>query len=185
MTRTEFQKALRDLKQYRLQDNLVRSERGLFPQSQQQSIRDKQITRLLKSFVDSYDDKRQFRRETKWGILFFAAFWMSLLLLACILFSKSVLADPDRSIADVAALLAALVPLVTAMLGTLGVVVRYVFPEDEDKNTAEILRLVQESDLKNRQLDLADIYDAPSVQTSPSEGGEVKKEVVKSEADLL
>jgi len=44
-----------------------------------------------------------------------------------------------------------IVPLVTAIIGILHVVVKYVFPEDEDKNITSIVEKIHDNDFKNKQ----------------------------------
>ena len=41
--------------------------------------------------------------------------------------------------------------MIAAVIGTLNIVTKYVFPENEEKNITDIVKLIHKNDLKNKQ----------------------------------
>jgi len=120
----------------------------------EQRNRDQFITRLFQSFVRSYESKSAFSDRAKTLILRFTIAWISIMLVSCLLATRSFILAGGRSFADISALLSAVLPFVAAIIGTLNIVTRYVFPADEEKYITEIVKSVQQYDLENKRLNM-------------------------------
>ena len=120
----------------------------------QQRKRDQETTKLYEQFVKSHEDKQEFARKSKEYIRNSCFVWVIVLILTCAGLSWYVIACTERSINDIAALISALVPITVAIIGTLNIVTKYVFPEDEEKNITEIVKLIHTNDLANKQENL-------------------------------
>ena len=120
----------------------------------QQRERDIYTTGLLKQYVEAHKKKQNFAKNAKRTIFVCCIIWVFLLVLTCIGLSVFVILGTKRQVSDIISLISAIIPLTIAIIGTLNIVTKYVFPEDEEKNITEIVKQIQENDLKNKQQNL-------------------------------
>jgi len=119
-------------------------------QTRQQRLRDEETTRLYRQFVDSHEEKQKFARNKKNVIFWFCIVWVSLFTLACVVLSFYTIFYSPKSVNDIIMLISAIVPMVAAIVGTLNIVAKHVFPEDEEKNITEIVKAINDNDLKDK-----------------------------------
>ena len=124
----------------------------------EQRNRDRDTTALYKQFVEAHNEKRKFAKKAKKAICISCVAWVSLLIIMCGVLSIYVIIKTTRQAADIVALISTVIPIVVAILGTLNIVVRHVFPENEEKNITEIVKAIHENDFKNKQENLKNPY---------------------------
>lgn len=117
----------------------------------QQRERDEQTTALYRQFVGAHKAKQDFVKGSKAKIRVYCTTWVSALILTCIALAAYVLIFTKRQGTDIIALVSALVPLLAAVLGTLNIVIKYVFPEEEEKHITNIVQTILQNDLLNKQ----------------------------------
>ena len=123
----------------------------------EQRLRDKQTTQLYGQFVESHKQKQVFVKQSKKLIFYFCLSWVSVFVLICAGIPFYILRFPERTITDIIALISVIVPIVVAIIGTLDVVAKYVFPEDEERHITEIVKAIQENDLNDKLANLKQI----------------------------
>ena len=139
--------------------------------TQQQRIRDEYNTDLFKQFVEAYREKRDFAKIAKNSISIWCIICVSLLILACIGLSGYTLIWTTRQVTDVIALLSAVIPLIIAIIGTLNIVTKYVFPENEEQHITDIVNSINKNDLDNK---LANINRAQTIEAQTAKSVEAK-----------
>ena len=122
--------------------------------TEQQRSRDRDTTALYKQFVEAHKEKQRFSKKAKKAICVSCVAWVSLLIIVCCVLSIYVITKTNRQSSDIVALISAVIPIVVAIVGTLNIVVRHVFPENEEKNITEIVKAIHENDFKNKQENL-------------------------------
>ncbi|MBD5101417.1 MAG: hypothetical protein HDT27_01735 [Subdoligranulum sp.] len=131
-------------------DNALGS-RGLSNMSMEQIRRDKKISRLLEAYVRAYEKKSVHSRFSRYLILIpcmvivvgFAVVlgWM------CVTMAT---ATNGSNWEELAAFITACVSFLALIIGILHIITEYFFPKDGEKYITDIVKLVQENDLKNR-----------------------------------
>lgn len=119
----------------------------------EQKQRDKYVTTLLKSYVYNYENKTILNMKYK-GKLFHV-----FLILTCILtliFSACIVyVFVDLKNSNIAEYLIKILPIcvtfVTLIIGTLNIIVKYVFPEKEEEYITKIVEIIQNNDLENKK----------------------------------
>lgn len=115
----------------------------------QQIKRDEQITKLLQQYVSNYTLKTEFVSKGKSCLLYWSLTILAVLI-AALCFLSSWFAIKGNSINDVIKLIASAGSIVTIFVGTLKVITLYIFNKDDEKNITEIVKCIQENDLKNK-----------------------------------
>jgi hypothetical protein len=118
--------------------------------TEEQSKRDVDTTTLYKQFVKAHNEKYKFAKESKTLIRNCCIICVSALVFACVALSSFVLIFTDRRTIDIIALISAVIPLIIAIIGTLNIVTKHVFPEGEEKYITDIVKIIHENDLKNK-----------------------------------
>lgn len=120
--------------------------------TRQQKARDRKITELLTTYVETYNYKS---KSNKWykGILFFIC--VGILVTFCISFIIFICnVDFNReanSIPDVIQLISVCVTFLGLIVGLLQTITKYVFPENEEEYITRIVELIQNNDLENKK----------------------------------
>lgn len=120
-------------------------------QTPEQKDRDENISRLLECYVNSFERKKieniKSRKEIKWF-----CFLSSLLLIITIfsILAITIIFDVD-SLYSVAVILSAMFGLFGTIFGIIKYVARFAFPEEDEKYITEIVKSIQENDLKDKQ----------------------------------
>ena len=125
--------------------------------TEEQGKRDEQMTALFSQFVEAHKDKQIFSKESKTKIRSCCIVWVFMLILACIGLSFYIIMYTDRLVGDVVALIGAIIPLVMAVIGTLNIVIKHVFPENEEQYITDLVKTLSENDLKNKQVNLSNM----------------------------
>lgn len=114
--------------------------------------RDSAVTKLLASYVDTYEkrqtDNRGFRQKMFW-LCFFA---VSALTLAIVFSIVYLLVWTERSITDIVALVTACVAAIGSLAFLLEIIAKYVFPSNEEEHISQMVQAVQKNDLEERKL---------------------------------
>lgn len=133
----------------------VKDRNSLFKdkyQTEQQSIRDRHITRLLKEYVDRFSNNNKEiktdRTILKWFSLVSLGF-IILTILAVVLYS--VLSRSISTWEYLTGLIASLITLCASLFGIINYIAARAFPVDDEKFITEIVKLIQENDLKHKQ----------------------------------
>jgi len=116
----------------------------------EQRKRDEDTTTLYRQFVEAHNAKQLFSRSSKKVIRACCIAWISVFIMACIGLSAYVIIGTERQSADVIALISVIIPLIVAIIGTLNIVTKYVFPENEERHITEIVKTILDNDLKNK-----------------------------------
>lgn len=120
--------------------------------TRQQKSRDRKITELLSTYVETYNYKS---KSNKWykGILFFIC--VGILIAFCISFivfiSNVDFNGEANSIPDVIQLISVCVTFLGLIVGLLQTITKYVFPENEEEYITRIVELIQNNDLENKK----------------------------------
>lgn len=120
--------------------------------TRQQKSRDRKITELLSTYVDTYNYKS---KSNKWykGILFFIC--IGILLAFCmsfIVFIRNVDFNGEaNSIPEVIQFISVCVTFLGLIVGLLQIITKYVFPENEEEYITRIVELIQNNDLENKK----------------------------------
>ena len=120
-------------------------------QTLEQKNRDKNISRLLGCYVNFFERKKIENIKTRKDIKWFC--FLSSLLLIIIIFSIlaiTIVFDID-SLYSVAVILSAMFGLFGTIFGIIKYVARFAFPEEDEKYIKEIVKSIQENDLKDKQ----------------------------------
>lgn len=119
--------------------------------TKEQRARDKKVTKLLGLYVYGY--KKKIKSNIKYKEKIFDLCWWTLvgfsisfpLLVGVMIWNKKAL-----SISGLCQLISVCVTYITLIIGILTIIVKYVFPENEEKYITDIVKLIQENDLKNK-----------------------------------
>lgn len=123
--------------------------------TKEQRKRDEKITELLGKYVDSYKHKVE-NREKQRNMVINICKWIVGVLLSCCVFTTFFLVKRGNfDIPDVAVLISAY----GSALGSAGIVLKiitqYLFPLDEEKYITDIVKLIQDNDLKNKEINVS------------------------------
>lgn len=117
----------------------------------EQRKRDEKTTVLYEQFISAYKEKQRFAKKSKDLIFTWCTQCVSLLVWACVGSSVYVIGWTNRESTDIIALISAIIPLLVAVIGTLNIVTKHIFPEDEEKHITDIVKVILENDLHNKQ----------------------------------
>lgn len=132
----------------------------------EQNMRDKQITRLLAAYVSTYEDKVRKNKEYRSNILWTCITITVLFAVVLALLPFQVLGG-EMEAGDVVSFATACVSFLTLIVGLLHIVTKYVFPENDEEYITRIVEMIQTNDLKNKQ---------ENAKNSRSGGGSSKAE---------
>lgn len=116
----------------------------------QQRERDKQTTMLYAQYVIAHKEKQDFAKQTKGLVRNLCFIWVSFFILASVGLSLYIIICTQRQVTDIVALLGAVIPFVLAIIGTLNIVVKHVFPENEEQYINEIVIAIGKNDLEHK-----------------------------------
>ncbi len=122
--------------------------------TEEQLNRDKQITKLLRHYVDFYKDKIETNKKYK-NFLFWICMVILLcfsLIFGCVVAYAVVLSNNDNMfINNVYNVISVSVTFITLIIGILTIITKYVFPQDDEKYITQIVELIQTNDLENKK----------------------------------
>lgn len=116
-----------------------------------QRNRDDFITDLLDAYVKSFENKvKEIKCDRLWVKILFSIL-SGLLILSIIAISFWIVFKGVNNVEQTVSLVASLVTLGVTLFGIVKCVVTYAFPPDDEKYITEIVKLIQENDLKHKQ----------------------------------
>lgn len=123
----------------------------------QQKERDKIITRLLRCYVDTYDDKRK-RNKTYKDQLFELCYNIvggsTLALLFAFVLLIVVKKDGLLNVEGLSALITVCVTYLTTIIALLKIITEYVFPQKEEEYITKVVELIQQNDLEHKKANM-------------------------------
>ena len=119
----------------------------------EQKIRDEHITKLLKCYVDSYENKTNSNKIYK-CVLFWVC--MAILALFSIFFICTlgyILCDKKDEIIFnyLSTILPICITYLTLVISILKIIVKYIFPENEEEYITGIVEIIEKNDLENKK----------------------------------
>lgn len=119
----------------------------------EEDTRDIWITDLLGIYVDAYEEKMERNRDYRSYILWTCVSIIVLLAIVLALLPFQVLeGNGGMKMGDVVSFITAIGSFLALIVGMLHVITEYVFPKDDEKYITEIVKAIQENDLKNRKV---------------------------------
>ena len=121
----------------------------------EQTNRDRQITRLLRLYVDAYEKKAKQSKLCRWLILgpcllIILGFAVLLAICSChILSSKGGLANNE-----LLAFITACVSFISLVIGLLTIITKYFFPENDEQYITAVVESIQHNDLEDKKVNL-------------------------------
>ena len=119
----------------------------------EQKKRDGYVTTLLKSYVSSYKNKTienaKYKRIFFYGILILIVVLIAfcLMCISCILYQL----NNSNTVEYLLRLIPICITFITLIIGTLNIIVKYVFPEKEEEYITKIVELIQNNDLEHKK----------------------------------
>ena len=128
------------------------SDNDLLPDNltEQQRERDQLTTLLYKQFISVYGEKQGYVKSSKKTIRNWCIVWVSALVITFVVLTCYILFGTGRKTGDIIALISAAIPILAAIIGTLNIVTKHVFPEDEERHITEIVKTILNNDLQNK-----------------------------------
>ena len=120
-------------------------------QTEPQRHRDNLITNLLKEYANSFQNKAQeIKCDRLWLKILFSIL-SGLLILSRVVISLRFVFGGVDNVEQTVSIVASLVTLGVTLLGIVKCIVTYAFPPNDEKYITEIVKLIQENDLKHKQ----------------------------------
>lgn len=113
----------------------------------EQQTRDREITKLLKDYVSSYETKMNWIPWYR-GILFLVT--VAIVVFLVFFFYRQFCADISPE--NLGLFATASISIIATVIGILGIITKYMFPENDEKYITRIVRAIQENDYKNKAL---------------------------------
>ncbi len=133
----------------------VKNTRALFTdryQTQEQIFRDEQISNLLKEYVSRFKKKSTETLNDRNLLKWVSVIGIGLITLAIVFLAIYVVVKNDvSSVESLATIITALVTLCSSLFGIINYIAKRAFPTDDEKYITEIVKLIQENDLKHKQ----------------------------------
>lgn len=128
--------------------------------TKEQKLRDKEITRLLQHYVTTYQNKSKTSPKYKLAIMIGCGVTLGLFTLAFLyVFIKFAGSVSKVQIEGVVALITVSITYLTLFVGTLNIITKYVFPQKEEEYITNIVKMIQQNDLKNKKENIKSISD--------------------------
>ena len=122
-------------------------------QTFEQKHRDYEITKLLKKYVEAYEEKTNTQKRCRKVLFVLYASCLglfSLALLALFIVSCCLCFD-EIEISNVVIVISLCVTLLTSVLGLLQIITKYCFPENDEEYITKIVEAIQNNDLENKK----------------------------------
>lgn len=116
----------------------------------EQKKRDELVTTLLECYVANYREKIKSNDCYK-KILFFVNIGIVLIFTIIMISMISIVKENIITMEYMVAFITACVSYLTLVFGIMTIITKYVFPEKEEEYITEIVKTIQENDLKNKQ----------------------------------
>ena len=120
--------------------------------TEQQKIRDKHVTELLKHYVDGYESKTNSNKIYKMVIFIVC---ISIIVLFSGIFSYLMITfdyNMDaKNVESIVALISICITFLTLIVGILKIITEYSFPAKEEEYITRIVEIIQKNDLENKK----------------------------------
>ena len=128
--------------------------------TEQQMLRDVQITTLLTYYVEAYNIKRNSNPKYKRVIFATSIIILSLFsIMFLVLLYKYANVSNTIVINNIVALITVCVTYLTLVIGILKIITKYVFPQKEEEYITRIVEAIQRNDLKNKKANIESSID--------------------------
>lgn len=132
--------------------------------TEQETKRDEFITDLLMEYVNSCKDKFQFKKIYKEKLFKVCIFSISALILLMIVICILLVCRRD-GLDLIIPFISTCVTFIGSFIGILKIIVKYIFPENDEKYITEIVQLIQNNDLANKKENLNFLFQNKFVKT--------------------
>ena len=119
--------------------------------TEQQQLRDKEVTNLLQAYVNSYKEKVAKTQTYQNIILIPCIVIISIFSILLIAFSFMITRKSDLNVTDLAAFITACISFISLIIGLLTIITKYFFPENGEQYITQIVELIQKNDLENKR----------------------------------
>ena len=118
--------------------------------TEQQQLRDKEVTNLLQAYVNSYKEKVA-KTQTYQNIILPCIVIISIFSILLIAFSFMITRKSDLNVTDLAAFITACISFISLIIGLLTIITKYFFPENGEQYITQVVELIQKNDLENKR----------------------------------
>lgn len=135
-------------------DELDKGFRDIYA-TEQQLLRDVQITTLLTYYVEAYNKKRKSNPNYKkaiFGVSIIVLLSFSIMFL--VLLYRYANVSNTVVINNIVALITVCITYLTLVIGILKIITKYVFPQKEEEYITRIVEAIQRNDLKNKKANI-------------------------------
>ncbi len=124
----------------------------------EQKKRDREITKLLKSYTDNYIAKSKSNRTYK-RIIFITSIGILIIFFIMFLsllykFKNINIANNDNIVNNIISLITVCITFLTLVIGILKIITKYVFPQNEEDYITQIVNSIQDNDLANKKTNI-------------------------------
>lgn len=119
--------------------------------TEQQQLRDKEVTNLLQAYVNSYKEKVAKTQTYQNIILIPCIVIISIFSILLIAFSFMITRKSDLNVTDLVAFITACISFISLIIGLLTIITKYFFPENGEQYITQIVELIQKNDLENKR----------------------------------
>ena len=119
--------------------------------TEQQQLRDKEVTNLLQAYVNSYKEKVAKTQTYQNIILIPCIVIISIFSILLIAFSFMITRKSDLNVTDLAAFITACISFISLIIGLLTIITKYFFPENGEQYITQVVELIQKNDLENKR----------------------------------
>ena len=152
MTQREIEEFLKKQVYRKVEDEQQLSGYNDRLMTQQQKIRDVQITELLKEYVNFYQAKVKHGKICRYIILIPCILIIGVFAgMLCIFVIKAMRANWQFEVEGVVAFVTACVSFISLIIGLLTIITKYFFPENDEQYIATIVETIQRNDLENKR----------------------------------
>ena len=123
-------------------------------QTEQQALRDLQITELLKCYVDGYSHKVKVNKKYRFWIMISCAVLVVAVAFCCVFATVKITPMENKSIGDIMTLITAYGGIIGSVLGVVKIITKYIFPENDEQYITEIVKAIQQNDLENKKVNI-------------------------------
>ncbi|MBR2949948.1 MAG: hypothetical protein IKC46_08805 [Lachnospiraceae bacterium] len=146
--------------------------------TKQQRLRDKRVTELLELYVSGYKYKNQ---SNKWykGLLLLCScsILIAFTVVFIILIFNMDFSNDAVSVTSMVEVISVCITFLSLIVGILTIIVKYVFPENEEEYITRIVEIIQNNDLENKKENIR-------AQTKSLQEDEEKKKIIEAIKEL-
>lgn len=121
-------------------------------QTSQQKIRDYEITKLLKKYVEAYSEKVYNRKRYRNALFILSAAILIVFSAALLVFLYNCVKDFNLiEIPGVITIISLCITFLTSILGLFTIITKFCFPENDEEYITKIVEAIQKNDLENKK----------------------------------